>query len=143
MYFTEREKQIYEAPEGRGKFDPLRVDRLLQVETRGRLHLLVSLRNMAAGGLGDVSPEGKAQTALEAADAELQLADAARKVFNLPPFPECTDADALEVLYHFLGWMEGKGETAGTPETTAPTHAKVTSDTSPGFSVRSTAGSPA
>lgn len=114
MFFTEKEKAVYNAPNGI-RYDPVSVDRRLIVATRNRLHELITLRNIAAEGLGDVSPQGVNDSAVEAAAAELELSSASRKAFGLPDFPECTDGEALELLYHFLGYLEGKGETAGTP----------------------------
>jgi len=122
VFFTDREKEIYEAPSGGRKYDPLRVDRLLTIHTGNRLDEYVRLRNAGNGPpTGDVSAAGKTQTAVEAAAAELELARAARLAFELPEFPEVTDATALELLYHFLGWMEGKDSAAGMPPSTPTT----------------------
>lgn len=114
MFFTEKERSIYAAPNGR-QYDPVVVDRRLTVLTGNRLRDLVLLRNAPVEGVGDVSRQGQDEGAVEAARAELTLADAARGAFDLPQFPECTAGSALEILYHFLDWLEGKGVTAGTP----------------------------
>jgi hypothetical protein len=136
VFFTDREKQIYESPTGQ-KYDPLRVDRLLTIATKGRLNEWVTLRNVVHGGeyVGDVSRDGRVQTLLAAAEAELGLADAARSAFGLPDFPAVTDAEALETLYHYLGWMEGKGETAGTPQSSPTTEVGSSSVPTPSGSV--------
>lgn len=115
MFFTEKERQVYTGTNGI-LYDPLAVDRRLTILTGNKLRDLVILRNSAHEGTGDVSPEGRAQAAVEAARAELTLADASRGAFALPKFPEVTDAVALELLYHFLDWLEGKGEAAGKPQ---------------------------
>lgn len=122
MFFTEKEKAIYVAPDGR-RYDPLRVDRLLTAATGNRFDELVLYRNNARAETGDVSKQGRAEAAVLAARAEIELADAARKVFEFPSFAESGVGDAvvLETLYHYLGWMEGKGETAGTPQSTPVT----------------------
>lgn len=122
MFFTDEERTIYTSPLGT-KYDPLRVDRLLTIATNNRLDEYVGCVNNAGGETGDVSQAGRAQAAVLAARAELELAKAARAAFGLPEFPELTDARALEVLYDFLGWMAGKVETAGTPPSTPPTGA--------------------
>lgn len=119
MFFTEKQRAIYVAPDGR-KYDPLRIDRLLTAATDNRLNEWVQYRNNAGAATGDVSKAGRSEAAVLAANAELALADAARKVFGFAPFDEGGPGDAivLETLYHYLGWMEGKGETAGTPQST-------------------------
>ena len=115
MFFTDREKAIYTTPDGRA-FDPLRVLHLLTVATGNRLSELVSLRNPDTQAGGDVSAGGRSQAAVEAARAEMQLADAARTVFGFGPFESgVTDAAVLETLYHYLEWLEGKDYAAGTP----------------------------
>jgi hypothetical protein len=116
VFFSDREKEIYESPLG-GRYDPLRVDRLLTVHSGNRLDEWIRVRNAATGPpTGDISKEGKTATKVAAAEAELELAQAARLAFALPDFPECGDATALEVLYDYLGWMEGKDSAAGTPQ---------------------------
>lgn len=120
MFFTDREKTIYESPSGQ-KYDPLRVDRLLSIASGNRVHELLKLRDPATVSSGDVSKRGRAEAEVEACRAELELADAARKAFGLPEFPQCTDAECLETLYHFLEWMAGKDETAGTPQSAPQT----------------------
>lgn len=123
MFFSERERTIYGAPHG-GRYDPLRVDRLLVIHTRNALNELIALRNNADSKTGDVSKQGRAEAAVCAADAELQLSDAARRAFDLKPFTEeggVTDAIVLETLYHFMEWMEGKDSKAGTPQSTPVT----------------------
>lgn len=118
--FSEREKAIYTSPVGK-KYDPLRLDRLLVIQTNNRLGEFLKLVDPKTINSGDVSKAGRAQAEVEACNAELELARASRAVFELPEFPDCTDAWALETLYHFLEWLEGKGETAGTPQSTPVT----------------------
>lgn len=113
VFFEPHLKLIYSPRGSDKKYDPLAVDRLLTIHTGNRLNELVSIRNALSDDRGDVSVEGRRKAAVEAAQAELTLADASRKSFDLPPFPGCTDAQALETLYDFLGWMEGKGTRVG------------------------------
>lgn len=118
MFFKDHEKAVYAPPghpAGDAKFDPLALDRALVRATGGKLADL--LRQHAAGsdGLGDVSPEGQAANALMSADAEEQLVRAARAAFALPDFPACTDGAALDLLWHYLAYMEGKGSAGATP----------------------------
>lgn len=132
MFFEDHLKRVYTPahPKFSTPHDPLRVDLVLTVESGNRLNELVTLRNTARQGkgeeTGDVSPGGRREAAVEGARAELELARIARVAFGLPPgIEECTDADCLEVLYDYLGWMEGKGSKAGTPQesyTTSPAH---------------------
>jgi hypothetical protein len=54
--------------------------------------------------------------------AEERLAEASRKGFGLPAFDPATgegatDAQALRVLYDFLGWLEKNDEPRGSPRT--------------------------
>lgn len=116
MFFPDHLKLIFEV-RGKfpGKYDPLRLDNTLIAATGNRLSELIELIRSAAAGTGDVSPEGRAQAQVERAKAETRLSDAARTAFKLPDFPDCLDAEALEILYYFLEWMEGKGQAAGTP----------------------------
>lgn len=114
MFFTDREKQIYVPPgatEGTA-YDPLALDNYLTYLSGGRLAEWVDMvnRGRAKPGeeLGDVSPDGKAKSKADGAMAELELAKIARQAFSLPQFPECLDAQALEWLYDFLGWLEKK-----------------------------------
>lgn len=117
MFFPDHLKLIFTVPGPKfpGRYDPLRVDNDLLIATRNRLPELIELIRSAGQGTGDVSRAGRDQAQVERARAEIELADAARLAFKLPESPECLDAEALEILYQFLGWMEGKGETAGTP----------------------------
>ena len=114
MFFEEHLKKIYKY--GETSYDPLRVDLILRVESDNRLNEYIDYRNAYYLDLGDISPEGKKEKSLLAAKAELELARIARSAFSLPPFPDCTDAQALEVLFDFMEWMSGKGEVAGKPQ---------------------------
>lgn len=123
MFFEPHEKTIY-SPEGSDKkFDPLAVERALTIATGGKLNDLLTQWRAASDGLGDISPEGKAQSRVAAAEAEGQLAAVARAAFGLPPFPDCTDADALEWLCDYLRWMEGKGS-RGSPSPDSSTNSQ-------------------
>lgn len=117
MFFTEQERAIYTAPYGR-KYDPLRVLHLLTVVSGNQLSTWVKLRNPETMESGDVSVSGRAEAAVNAANAELKLADCARQVFGFGSFEESgiTDAVVLETLYHYLGYLEGKESTARTPQ---------------------------
>lgn len=108
MYFSEQERRVYQPPGSERQYDPLHVDRVLVVRSRNQLNALVAARNARYERTGDVSPAGLEQTAVDGAAAELELVELARVAFELPSFPKCLDAEALEILYHFLGWMEGK-----------------------------------
>lgn len=115
MWFEEHEKKIYRYPGGQEVYDPLRLERLLVFHSGGELYNWMADRNSETLDSGDVSEGGRKTKAVASAQAELNLADAARKAFDFPQFPEMLDAEVLERLYHFLEYMEGKGETAGTP----------------------------
>jgi len=117
VYFSENEKKIYHPPGSDKAFDPLQLDRTLTIRSGGNLNALVAARNAKYAGLGDISQEGRRRAEVDCAEAELALASIARDAFGLPPFPDCLDAQALEYLFHFLEWMEGKGERAGTSPT--------------------------
>lgn len=124
MFFTEKERLVYEYA---GKlYDPLALDRKLTVASDNRLDELVAIRNAAGEDTGDVSPDALRRKAVEAAEAELLLAGIARRAFGLPEFPECTDAVALEALYAFLAYMEGKGS-PGSARPASPVPSRVAS----------------
>lgn len=116
MQYQEHEKKIYECPGNSKKYDPLALDRLLTVTSGGQLNTILTEWSASSDGRGDVSPEGRANNAVLSAQAEEKLVGIARRVFDLLPFPDCLDADALEMLTHYLEWMEGKGETARKPQ---------------------------
>lgn len=131
MFFTDREKEIYESPLGT-KYDPLRVDHILVIDSGSQLDSWLRDRNAALPDengqyTGDISASGRATAKVNAARAELELARVARQAFGLPEFPELTDAGALEVLFHFLEWQKGKDLLAGTP----PSSPQVPPDVSP------------
>jgi hypothetical protein len=112
-YFTDQERAIYTpAALPDAKFDPLSVRRTLDVHTGGRLAAAVEAWSAGlprGDGLGDVRPAPRTpDETVEAAKAEAVLVAAARQAFHLPPFPEATDAAALELLFDFLGWLEKK-----------------------------------
>jgi len=115
MFFTDKEKSIYTPSGSDISYDPLRLNHLLTIESGNRLNELIALRNAQQDNLGDVSKEGKNRAAVEAAKAELELVEIARKAFYLTDVKKWNDASVLEVLYEFLGWLEGKDETAGKP----------------------------
>lgn len=124
MFFEEYQKKIYQYPGREQKYDPLEVDHLLTIYSENRLNEYIAYRNAPHDDLGDVSPQGKLTAKINAANAEIQLTDIARKAFGLPPFPEMMTAEVLEILYDFLEWMEKKGE-RGEPQ-------QVSSELSPG-----------
>ena len=109
MFFQEHEKQIYVAPNG-GKFDPLAVERALVVHSGGKLNEILKAWSAGSDGQGDVGDGAKEQNRILSAQAEEMLAGIARKVFQVPDFPDGLDAQALECLCHYWEWMEGKGK---------------------------------
>lgn len=115
--FEPHEKAIY-TPEGwQGTpFDPLALHNALIIASEGRLDDLLSDWSATTDGLGDVSEGSQERNAVIAAKAELELARITRLAFGLPEFPECTDAQALELLDDFARWMEGKGNRAVPPQ---------------------------
>lgn len=117
MLFKESERAIYEPPEGSGlgPIDPLALLRRLRHATGGRLAELWSLWRAPHEEGGDVSPEGRTKAAVGAAEAEEMLVQATRRSLGLKDFPECTDAQTLEILWHFFEWCEGKDSGAATP----------------------------
>lgn len=113
MFFADHEKQIYSPPGSDLKFDPLALDRALTLASEGRLNDL--LGQWCPGEGGDVSQGAPARSAVASAEAEAELVAVARKAFQLPAFPDCPDALALEHLCDFLWWMEKKGVRGETP----------------------------
>lgn len=114
MFFPEHLRKIYTHELLPDKsFDPLLVDRMLVVESNNNINTLIAMRNGAYTDLGDVSVEGKKQSAIDSAKAEIELTRIARCVFSFPQ--ETLSAVVLEVLYDYMGWMEGKGQRAGMP----------------------------
>lgn len=115
MFFQDHEKQIYSPQGSDKKFDPLAIDRNLVIASDGRLNDLLKQWRASSDGLGDVSKDSQRNNAIQSAMAEEALARAARLVFGLPDFPDCTDAAALEWLCDYLDYMEGKGQRGKTP----------------------------
>lgn len=113
MFFAEHEKTIYQPPDSARKFDPLALDRALTIHSGGKVNEWLKL--WQGGDSGDVSPGGRAEAAVMAAEAEGKLAELSRAAFGLPEFPEATDAHALEWLCDYLRWMEGKGSRGSAP----------------------------
>jgi hypothetical protein len=114
MIFEEHEKRIFTALNGR-QYDPVALNRLITEVTLGQLSLAID--QWQAGlpnpdGSGDIALKRGHKEELEAAKAEAFLVASARKVFELPDFPACLDATALEHLFDFLGWLEKKGQRA-------------------------------
>jgi hypothetical protein len=118
MQFEEHERAIY-SPQiaTERQYDPLAVDRKLVAASEGRIDQLLRAWQPVTKESGDISDEGQRTARLEYAAAEEQLALIARKAFDLPPFPECTDGIALEYLVDYLVWMEKKGQRGETPPT--------------------------
>jgi hypothetical protein len=123
--FTDPERLIYEPPlspdaPAYRRYDPLDLELALRVESRGRLngwleaaHRYDALRESGAAG------DDLAAADAEAADARRQTVAAARTAFGYAA-GEVTSATVLDVLYHFLGWLEGKGSAASGTRTSAP-----------------------
>jgi len=128
VFFTDQQKAIYTDLRG-GLFDPLRCLHLLTIHTDNQLTELVRLRNPDCVDSGDVSKSGRATAHVTAARAELELADAGRKVFGYPEFPDMTDAEVLENLFYFCDYLEGKGSQAPTPRTSEVCTPAVSSPT--------------
>lgn len=126
MFFEEHVRKIWSpALNPELKFDPLSIDRELSRATNGKLADLIKQWDLQLGpdgrpAVGDISDDGVKQAWIDRADAEITLARAARSAFNLPAFPDCTDAVALDMLVEWLWWMEGKGQAAGMPRTSSP-----------------------
>lgn len=104
--FPDKVKKIYKYRDI--SYDPLLIDRKLVIESNNKLKELIILRNAVIDNQGDVSPEGKNQAIIDASRAEIELARISIIVFSLPQ--ETLMADALEYLYDFLRWIEGKDE---------------------------------
>lgn len=124
MYFEEHEKNIYKPEWAKDGYDPLLLDRLLVYHSGGDLHSWLDAVNAERASragpddaryleAGDVSEEGKKAARARAAEAEIQLAKVARAAFGFDD--SVLMGVALERLYEFLGYMEGKGDAAGTP----------------------------
>lgn len=123
MFFEDHEKRIYTpnviGSESR-QYDPIRLDNLLTIMSKGKLPTLLA-DAQPDDGKGDVSVEGKRERSVARAAAEMELAAITRKAFDLPSFPECTDALALEHLYDYLEYMSKKGmRLARTPQSDEP-----------------------
>jgi hypothetical protein len=106
MYFPDEYKVIYECPVTHQKYDPLVIDRNLTIYSEDQIGEWIDARNARWLNEGPINPEERKKIAKESAEAELKLVELAKKSFSLP---ENTLASvALEVLYHFLEWVEGK-----------------------------------
>lgn len=116
MFFPAHEKLIYAPPDhpAGASYDPLALDRELVRLTGGRLSALLVQHRAGSDGLGNVDAGAEADNALQSARAEEELVRAARTAFGLPDFPASTDGVALELLWHYLEYMEGKGEPGAT-----------------------------
>jgi hypothetical protein len=115
MFFQDHEKQIYSPAGSDLRFDPLDLDRRLVLHSRGNLPILWVLWKTQTGDVLIDGVADDASAALERAMAEEQIVRAARNAFQLPDFPDCTDAQALEYLCDFLEWMRKKGRRGETP----------------------------
>lgn len=125
--FTKTDIYGFELPgvEGRRYLDPLAVRRDLLVGTSGRCwEWARDAKQLEAdlAAVGDAPGDGpaaqRAEWSARLADLEGRLAPAAMRAFSLEPVdPETgfgfTELTALELLYDFLGWIEGKGGRPG------------------------------
>lgn len=107
--FTDREREIYKAPDGRS-FDPLRVERHLRLASGGQprfnswLDDLEHHRRLV--GRDNVPPDDLLKADVAAAQAEEGLVQAARAALA---FDKSTlDALVLTALFDFLSWLEKK-----------------------------------
>lgn len=143
MNWTEDERRIYRPPPGTPVsdlgFDPLRVERTLRLECGGvaafnRAQLARTAYAELAAREG--VPEDELTAAeLAALKAEEMVVKAAKAAFAAKD-RVLTDAESLDVVDHFVGWLEGKGSPAATKPTSRPCTgcreaASVTSPTSP------------
>lgn len=121
MFFQAHEKAIYSPPESDRKYDPLAVERSLRLASNGSLSDLLADWRAGTDGRGDVSSDPDRAKEIARADAvtsaraEEELVRVSRIAFGLPPFPESTDAVALEYLSDYLEWMAGKGTRGSSP----------------------------
>lgn len=115
MFFEDHEKKVYTPTGTSFKFDPLAIDRALRVATGNRLARLVTAWKAIDSDEGDISEDGVQKKILASCEAEELLAGAARAAFGLPQFPDCTDAEALEMLCDYLDWVKKKGTRESTP----------------------------
>jgi hypothetical protein len=127
MFFKDHEKLIY-SPEGADqKFDPLALDRVFRRESNNQFAKLIETWKAPDLDEGDISQEGRLKTTLAADAAEEELARISRIAFNLNPFPESTDGQALEYMCQYLDWCKKK-ETQDTTSqdstTSVPTNLK-------------------
>lgn len=123
MFFADHEKTIYSPPNCETKYDPLALDRALRIAAGGRLADIVADYNAGKDDRGDISadPERTREIAsandVLSAQAEGELVRVVRVAFQLPPFPETTDAVALEYFHDYMEWMAGKGTRGESPQT--------------------------
>lgn len=127
MFFQNHEKAIYSPPDCDRKFDPLALERTLRIVSGGRLPDLLADWTAGFDDRGDVSsdPERAKEiqraNAVLSAQAEGELVRVARVAFELPPFPDSSDATALEYLQDYLEWMAGKGTRGSSPQPSTTT----------------------
>lgn len=116
MFFEDHLKKVYRSPVGTDH-DPLAVQRTLVDATGNRLNaLLADWQAVHDDGRGEIrTPETVDKFAVLSVQAEGKLVKAARVAFGVKPFPEQTDAEALECLCDFLEWCEKKGERGPPP----------------------------
>jgi hypothetical protein len=111
MFFTDAERSIYKPAGLDAAHDPLVVLRKLQRATKFDFDAFLMDYNLGfppEGGNIDQKEPTKAELERSAAAQEI-LAQAARAAFDLPAFPETTEAVALETLFDFLNYIEKKG----------------------------------
>lgn len=109
MFYQDHEKKIYSPPGSDKKYDPLAVERLLTVLSDGHFEKIWNTWVAINDNSGDIKYTHEMR-AVASADAEMHLVKIARGAFQLPDFPDCLDAEVLEVLRDYIGWMEGKGQ---------------------------------
>lgn len=111
MFFDEHLRAIYRDPIFQKSYDPLEIHHKLMIESQGKFSEWVSGRNALYDNRGDIQDQAKSQLIANSYQCELNLGKLAIKVFHLQE--QTPLATALEILYHFLEWLEGKGKVGG------------------------------
>lgn len=111
--FTEKDRLIYQCPVFHTYHDPLTVKRALAIAGKGAFN-----RSAVVYGI-------KSAEEAERAVAEGVLVACGRAAFGLKPIDPVSgsgvsDAQVIDAVGHFTGWLSGKDEPAQTLRTSAP-----------------------